>query len=68
MKIGRLSWTVSLVLLTVTGTLLSMFGQEVEQNQKIRRYKLVDLGTVGGRASYVNPAPLRTRARCGKNL
>jgi probable HAF family extracellular repeat protein len=40
----------------VMGTLLSAFGQDaVEQNQKAPRYKLVDLGTFGGRASYVNP-------------
>jgi uncharacterized membrane protein len=56
MKITRLSWWVSLVLLTVVGTLLSTFGQEVEQRRRVPRYKLVDLGTFGGRASYINPA------------
>jgi probable HAF family extracellular repeat protein len=56
MKIARLSWWISLVLLTLVGTLLPTFGQEVEQRHTVPRYKLVDLGTFGGRASYVNPA------------
>jgi probable HAF family extracellular repeat protein len=55
MKIARQPWSTLLVLLTMMSTLLSTFGQEVEQNQKVPRYKLVDLGTLGGRASYVNP-------------
>jgi probable HAF family extracellular repeat protein len=56
MKFNRLPLIVLLVLafLSTSGP---AFGQEasVTSQKEVPRYKLVDLGTLGGRASYVNP-------------
>jgi probable HAF family extracellular repeat protein len=57
MKLQRLYCTPMLVLLTLVAAVLPTFGQEdVEiNNRETPRYKLVDLGTLGGPSSYVNP-------------
>jgi len=57
MKPKRLFCAALLALLTLMIAVPAILGQEdAETNsQKIPRYKLVDLGTFGGRASYVNP-------------
>jgi len=57
MKLKRPSFTSLVIALTLTLSALSTLGQEdVQKNSReIPRYKLVDLGTLGGRASYVNP-------------
>ena len=54
MRIRRIAITTALILLAVTATSSSMFGQESsgQHQQKTRRYKFLDIGTLGGQASY----------------
>jgi probable HAF family extracellular repeat protein len=57
MKCHRLL-LILLLVLSFVSILSYAFGQETSEasRKRIPRYKLVDVGTFGGRASYVNPA------------
>src|SRR6476469_9347819 len=55
MQIGRRPRAALLMLGIVMGSLSALAQEAVVQHQKIPGYKLVDLGTFGGRESYVNP-------------
>ena len=54
MRIRRIAVTTALILIAVTATSSTMFGQEVsgQHQHKTRRFAFVDIGTLGGPASY----------------
>jgi probable HAF family extracellular repeat protein len=52
-----LMWFTAIPLLVALSIPVSLAAQELQQNNQQRRYKLIDLGTFGGPASYINNDP-----------